>query len=101
MDLNWIPILEEETEEDVLLMDYVFNTKNRTYHYMDREEGVFNLDSLGDSYCHTHFRFYKSDIRLLVQHLNIPHEIILKSRVKVGGEEALCILLHRLSYPKR
>ncbi len=89
------------SDEDILLYDYILNTKNRIYHYLDRETGVFDLDKLGDSYCHEHFRFYKNDIRKLVPLFNIPESIKTKSRVRVSGEEALCILLHRLSYPKR
>lgn len=102
MDFNdLIPALLEENDEDIALYDYILNTKNRTYHYLDREPGVFNLDNLGESYCYTHFRFYKDDIRKLVHELKIPEKIILKSRVNVTGEEALCVLLHRLSYPNR
>lgn len=96
-----IAALEEESDEEIAVIDYVLNTKNRIYNYLDRERGVFNLDDLGDSYCVTHFRFFKDDIRRLVNALGLPKVIILKTRVKVSGEEAMCILLHRLSYPKR
>lgn len=102
MDFNDLLVgLLDENDEDIALYDYILNTKNRRYHYLDREPGVFNLDNLGESYCYTHFRFYKNDIRKLVHALNIPEKIILKSRVNVTGEEALCIMLHRLSYPNR
>lgn len=96
-----IAAMEEETDEDIAIINYVLNSKNRTYHYLDAECGVFNLESLGDSYCVTHFRFYKDDIRRLINAFGVPAEIILKTRVKVSAEEAMCILLHRLSYPKR
>lgn len=97
---NLIPALEEN-DENVALYDYVLNTKNRFYHYLDRQPGVFNLDNFGDSYCYIHFRFYKNDMRKLIQLFAIPEQIILKSRVKVTGEEALCVVLRRLSYPNR
>lgn len=99
--IDLIPALEEENDENISLYDYILNTPNRIYHYLDREPGVFNLDNLGDSYCFHHFRFYKDDIRKLMHALKIPDKISLKSRVKVTGEEALCVLLHRLSYPNR
>lgn len=98
--IDLIPLLEEK-DEDIAIFDYILNTKNRVYHYLDKQPGIFNLETLGESYCYTHFRFYKNDIRSLVRLLNIPDWIPLKSRVKVSGEEAFCIVLHRLSYPKR
>lgn len=101
MDLiELIPMLDEK-DEDVAIFDYILNTKNRVYHYLDKKEGTFDLESLGESYCYTHFRFYKDDIRALVRLFKIPDWLSLKSRVRVSGEEALCIVLHRLSYPKR
>lgn len=101
MDFTDLIFELEENDEDIALYDHILNSKNRFYHYLDREPGVFNLDNLNDSYCYFHFRFYKDDIRKLVRLLNIPEQISLKSRVKVAGEEALCILLKRLSYPNR
>ncbi|XP_037044424.1 uncharacterized protein LOC119080269 [Bradysia coprophila] len=99
--IDIILALEGEDDEDVAVADFILNTKNRVYHYLEKEPGTFNLADLGDSYCHTHFRFYKDDITRLISALGIPNQISLDTRVKVSGEEALCILLHRLSYPKR
>ena len=99
--LQLIALMNEEKGEDIALIDYILNTKNRVYYYLDRERGVFRLDDLGDSYCVIHFRFFKDDIRRLVKAFGLPEVITLKTRVKVSGEEAMCILLHRLAYPKR
>lgn len=100
MDCDDILLLLDD-DEDIAVCDYILNTKNRVHHYLDKASGVFDLEKLGDSYCFTHFRFYKDDIRRMRRALNIPELIILKSRVKVSGEEALCILLRRLAYPNR
>lgn len=95
-----IPLLAENDEE-ILIFNEILNTKNRNYHYLKKRPGVFRLDELDDNYCFTHFRFYKADIRRLVALFQIPEEIILKNRVKLSGEEGLCILLRRLAYPNR
>lgn len=99
MDLL-IPLLTEDDEE-IALFDYILNTKNRNDHNLKKRVFVFRLDELDDNYCFTHFRFYKADIRRLQVLFRIPEEIILKNRIKVPGEEALCILLRRLAYPNR
>lgn len=95
-----LPLFEENNPE-IAIYDYVLNTKNRVYHYVDKEPGRFDLGQLGDSYCFTHFRFYKNDIRRLIPVLKIPEKIIFTNRVTVSGEEALCVLLRRLAYPNR
>lgn len=99
--LDIILALEEENDEDLAISDFILNTKNRVYYYLNKEPGVFKLAELGDSYCFTHFRFYKDDIKRLTAALGIPKKLPLKNRLRVFGEEGICILLHRLSYPKR
>lgn len=90
-----------ENDEELVIFDLILNTKDRNYHYLKKREGVFRLDELDDSFCYVHFRFYKQDIRRLKEVFEIPDEIILKNRINVSGEEALCILLRRLAYPNR
>ncbi|VEN56645.1 unnamed protein product [Callosobruchus maculatus] len=51
--------------------------------------------------CKVNFRFEKRHIPRLVQALRIPDELNTDSQHKVSGQEALCILLRRLSYPNR
>lgn len=99
MDLI-IPLLTEDDEE-MVIFDMILNDKDRNYHNLKKREGVFRLDELDDNFCFTHFRFSKVDIRRLRVLFEIPEEIILENRIKVSGEEALCILLRRLSYPNR
>lgn len=96
-----LPFLDEIEDEDLAVIDYIINTKDRVYHYLEKSDGVFRLDELNDNYCFTNFRFYKNDIRKLTALFKIPEEIILRTRVKVSGEEAMCILLRRLAYPNR
>lgn len=98
---NSIIALLAENDEEIAIFDAILNTKERTYHYLNKSVGVFNLDELQDSYCFIHFRFYKADIRRLRILFRIPVEIILRNGIKVSGVEALCILLRRLAYPNR
>lgn len=99
MDL--LPALLAENDEELAIFDMILNTKNRTYHYLKKKNGIFRLDELNDNFCFTHFRFYKADIRRMRILFHIPDEIILETGVKVSGEEAMCILLRRLAYPNR
>lgn len=95
----FVPLLAENDEE-ILIFDMILNEENRTYHYLQKRPGVFRLNDLDDNFCFVHFPFYKADIRRLRVLFAIP-EIILKNRIKVSGDEALCILLRRLAYPNR
>lgn len=90
-----------ETDEELIIFDYIFNKKNRVYHYLTKNPGVFRLDDLNDNFCFVNFRFYKADIRKLKLLFEIPEEIIFECRIKVSCEEAICILLRRLAYPNR
>ena len=47
------------------------------------------------------FRFWKNDIYLLNEVMQLPDEIICYNRLVVSGVEALCILLKRFAYPIR
>lgn len=96
-----LPCLDEIEDEELAVIDHIMNTKDRVYHRLKKREGVFRLDDLDDNYCLTNFRFSKNDIRKLIPLFEIPKEIILPTRVKVSGEEAMCILLRRLAYPNR
>ncbi|KAL1279362.1 hypothetical protein QQF64_026035 [Cirrhinus molitorella] len=51
--------------------------------------------------CINEFRVRKCDIPILADVLRIPNEIICDQRSVVGGVEALCMLLKRLTYPCR
>jgi len=96
-----VPFLDEIEDEELAIIDYILNTKDRKYHNLKKRQGVFRLEELDDNYCFTNFRFYKNDIRRLRVSFEIPDEIILERGIKVSGEEALCILLRRLAYPNR
>lgn len=96
MDLI-IPLLADNDEE-IIIFDEILNTRIVN---LKKKPGVFRLDDLDDNYCHTHFRFYKRDIRRLIVLFEIPERIVLENRVNVSGEEAFCIVLKRLAYPNR
>ena|SRR5882757_4570184 len=89
-----MPLLDDSDIEDILLI------------YSEKAEPIprvskFAFDTMVDSYCFFHFRFYKSDIVKLVRLLQIPNSIVCDNGVKVNGVEAMCITLKRLSYPNR
>ena len=46
-------------------------------------------------------RVHKNDLPILAEVLGIPDQFILDRRTVVGGMEALCMLLKRLTYPCR
>ena len=54
-----------------------------------------------DNECKAEFRFWKNDIYILKDILQIPYEIISYNRLAVDGIEVLCILLRRFAYPVR
>ena len=59
------------------------------------------MDSLTDEECKAEFRFWKNDIYLLKEDMQLPDEIICYNRLVVSGVEALFILLKRFVYPIR
>ena len=63
--------------------------------------GRFDLDSMTDDECKAEFRFYKNDIYLLGEVLDIPEIMKCSNGVLVDGTEALSALLKRLAYPCR
>ena len=90
-----------EDDEELSIIDYVFNTKNRVYHYVDSRTEMFDLGKVDDDFCWIHFRFYKQDIYRLKALLKIPDRVKLATRLNLAREEALCITLKRLAYPNR
>ena len=63
--------------------------------------GRFDLDSMTDDECKAEFRFYKNDIYLLGEVLDIPGIMKCPNGVLVDGMEALSVLLKRFAYPCR
>ena len=63
--------------------------------------GRFDLDSMTDDECKAEFRFYKNDIYLLGEVLDIPDIMKCPNGVLVDGTEALSVLLKRFAYPCR
>lgn len=99
--MDFLVTMLSDDAEEIVIYDTILNTKNRTYHYLQKKQEEFRLDQLDDSFCFTNFRFYKEDIRKMRILFEIPEEIILPTRIKVRGDEAFCILLRRLAYPNR
>lgn len=65
------------------------------------ERGLLDLDAMDSDVFHRLFRFRKMDLPDLLSSLLIPEEFVSAQRVRVPGNEALCMTLRRLSYPNR
>ena len=63
--------------------------------------GRFDLDRMTDDECKTAFCFFKNDIYLLGDVLDIPDTMNCPNGVLVNGIEALSVLLQRFAYPCR
>ena len=59
----------------------------------------FDLDLLTDDECKSEFRFYKKDVYLFAEVLQVPDQIRCYNCVVVDGIEALCIFLKGFTYP--
>ncbi|KAH7978494.1 hypothetical protein HPB49_005736 [Dermacentor silvarum] len=65
------------------------------------EHGFLDVEAMDNDVFYRMFRFEKIDFRDLVSTLQIPEEVVSAQRVRVSGNEALCITLRRLAYPNR
>ncbi|KAG2898217.1 hypothetical protein PC115_g16908 [Phytophthora cactorum] len=61
----------------------------------------FSVTELIDADCELLFRFDESGVLALCRYFALPELVITERRDKAHSSEALCILLYRLSYPKR
>ena len=85
-------------EEFILLHDVFFSKSlNLAYEHYQR----FSFDHMEPDECKAEFRFWKNDIPLLADVLQIPADLICSQGTIFGGLEGLCILLRRLAYPCR
>ena len=86
-------------DEEFLILYEEFATKNLEFPYWKYDE--FDLKNMTDDECWSEFRFRKHDIPRLRQALRIPGSIVTYNRLRLDGDEALCIFLKRYSYPNR
>ncbi|KAE9308201.1 hypothetical protein PF001_g11280 [Phytophthora fragariae] len=61
----------------------------------------FELSSYGDANATKDFRFDVNGVKLLANLLALPATVVTDEGERCGHEEALAIILHRLSYPRR
>lgn len=85
-------------DDDLLMISALFLEENNE-NQMDNYR--FNFNKMSNNQCWETFRFEKEHIALLTTLLRIPNEIHLPNRCTFVGQDALCITLHRLSYPCR
>ena len=82
----------------MFLLSFDLNaSKNLVYLYWKYQ--VFDLDRLRNDESRIYFLFYKSEINLLIDNLQIPEEIMCLNGSVLSGLEALCVLLKRFAYP--
>ena len=84
---------------EFILLYGVFSSKNLNLPYEDYQR--FSFDHMEPDECKAEFRFWKNDIPLLADVLQIPADLICSQGTIFGGLEGLCILLRRLAYPRR
>ena len=79
-----------------LIDDYEFSvlfdinrSKNPDFPYWNYN---FDLERLNDDECKAEFRYFKNDIYVLKNVLQIPDTFVCRNRLHVDGIEALCIL---------
>ena len=77
-------------EEFILLYD-VFSSKNLNLPYEDYQR--FSFDHMEPDECKAEFRFWKNDIPLLADALQIPADLVCSQGTIFVGLEGLCIYL--------
>ena len=92
--------LEESIEDTEFTLLYDLNY-SQNYEFPYWKYGCFDLDAMTDDECKTEFRFFKNDVYLLGEVLQIPDLIKCPNGIIVNGIEALSVLLKRFSYPCR
>ncbi|KAE9340037.1 hypothetical protein PR003_g10711 [Phytophthora rubi] len=104
-------ITQEEALE-VLLIVLAFNQEDAwiarqeagLFDYPERSlipDVRFDLSTYGDANATKDFRFDVNGVKLLANLLALPATVITDEGDRCGHEEALAIMLHRLSYPRR
>ena len=87
------------TEEEFLLLYDVNRSTNLDFPY--EQFPLLDLDDIQSDECLAEFRVHKNNLPILAEVLGIPDQFVLEQRSVVGGMEALCMLLKRLTYPCR
>ncbi|KAG0255552.1 hypothetical protein DFQ27_006206, partial [Actinomortierella ambigua] len=86
------------------LVEYEANslaTHERRRRPRHRTHQAFNLVKWSDELCISHCQFTKARLSLLKQHLMIPDLLWTSNNDQFTGLDGPCVLLCRLSYPKR
>lgn len=73
-------------DEEFIILNDVNSSKNPVFPYGQYEP--FDLDCLSDGECKAEFRFWKTDIYLLKEVMQLPDEMCY-NRLAVSGIEAL------------
>lgn len=87
------------SDEECLLLYDLNRSTNLDFPY--EQYPLFDLDDMQNDECLAEFRFHKNDLPILAEVLGIPDQFVLEQRSVIGGMEALCMLLKRLTYPCR
>lgn len=93
---------EEDLEEDVLVPLLIDYDGLLLYEAPIRQHRRYNpilIESLTEGFCWNQLRFRKHDLYQVFLRLQIPEQITLSNHIKIHGEEAVIVLLYRLSHP--
>ncbi|KAH6921049.1 hypothetical protein HPB50_027965 [Hyalomma asiaticum] len=96
IDVLLLESLSCDELDDILLLENEPQSR-RNLHV----RGVLDLDAMDSDVFYLQFRFQKGDLPDLLSALMIPEELTSAERVRVPGNEALCMTLCRLAYPNR
>ena len=61
----------------------------------------FNLSVQTDAWCTAELRMSSGNVKILREHMGIPRDFRTANRDKSSGDDALCMLLFRLSRPRK
>ena len=86
-------------EDEFLLLHEQFMPKNPNFLYEEYDR--CSLDEMNDAECLAEFRFRTHNLQIVSEVLQIPDSFRCCQRSVADGMEGLCILLRRLSYPRR
>ena len=87
-----------DDEEFCLLYD-ANRSKNPEFPY--EEYGEFDLEDMDDAECKAEFCFHKEDIPVQAEALDLPETFTCSQGSVTNGNDRLCIMLKRFSYPCR
>ena len=79
-------------DKEFIILNHLYKSDNLEFQYWKYDR--FQLHNMTDDKCWSDFRFCKQDIPRLRRALRIPEFITTYNRLRVDGNEALCVFLN-------